>query len=275
MRIAITGAQGQLGVALQHLLTAHELLLMDLPTHDIAARAIIPTVVDFAPEVVINCAAYTNVDNCELNPEDAYRVNAIGVQNLALACQKCDAALVHVSTDYVFAGDQREPYWEFDQPRPISVYGASKLAGEWYAQTLLRKFYIARTAWLYSRTGKNFVKTVLRLAREKGELSMVTNEVGSPTYAPDLAAALVQLMQTGQYGIYHLTNSGHCSRYEFAAEILRQGEYEHVPLHPIDNYPRPARPPAYCVLRNFCAAEWGITLRSWQEGLAAYFGGGD
>ena len=154
MRIVITGSAGQLGQALQAVLVGHDLLLIDLPDHDITNFGRMQeAIVSFHPQVVIHGAAMTDVDGCERQPEAAYRVNGLGTQNIALACQGCDAAMLYVSTDYVFDGTKEGPYWEWDRPNPQSVYGRSKLAGEYYPQALLQKFYIVRTAWLYSRTG--------------------------------------------------------------------------------------------------------------------------
>nr|MBC7244773.1 dTDP-4-dehydrorhamnose reductase [Chloroflexota bacterium] len=275
MRIVITGSAGQLGQALQHVLHGEDLFLLDLPEYDITNYAQVRrAITSFRPQVVIHAAAFTDVDGCELNPETAYRVNALGTQNVALSCQSCDAAMVYISTDYVFDGTKSEPYWEWDRPNPQSVYARSKLAGEYYTQTLLCKFYIVRTAWLYSRTGKNFVKTVLRLADEHDELHFVTDEVGSPTYAPDLAEALHRLIAHPLYGIYHLTNAGVCSRYEWAKAILELAGRPDYPIFPTQGYVRPAKVPARCELRNFCAAtQLGITLRHWREALADYFHG--
>ncbi|HID86815.1 MAG TPA: dTDP-4-dehydrorhamnose reductase [Anaerolineae bacterium] len=273
MRIAITGAKGQLGTSLRNVLAGETLLLMDLPDHDITGVDVIPAIADFAPHVVIHAAAMTDVDGCELNPDAAFRVNALGTRNVALACQRCGAAMVYISTDYVFDGTKGEPYWEFDEPNPISIYGQSKLAGERTVQALLDRFYIVRTAWLYARGGNNFVAKILRLARERDELAVVTNEVGSPTYAPDLARAIARLIQHPLYGIYHLVNEGSCSRYEFARKILDYAGLEDYALRPLESYPRPARPPAYAPLRNFVAAtQLGIVLRPWEEALRAYFG---
>ena len=273
MRIAITGSAGQLGQALQTTLSNEDLLLLDLPEHDITDHQQIQQLIaTFQPQVVIHTAAFTNVDRCELEPETAYRVNALGTQNVALACQHCGAAMVYISTDYVFDGTKSEPYWEWDTPNPQSVYARSKLAGEYYTQVLLQKFYVVRTAWLYSRTGKNFVKTVLRLADERDQLHYVTDEVGSPTYAPDLAAAIAKLIQHPLYGIYHFTNTGVCSRYEWAKTILELSGHPDYPIFPTQGYERPAKVPAHCELHNFCGAvQLGITLRPWREALADYF----
>jgi len=214
MRIVVTGSAGQLGRALQSTLTDDDLLLLDLPEHDITNHQQMQHLIaEFHPHTVIHAAAFTNVDGCEREPETAYRVNALGTQNVALACQLCDAAMVCISTDYVFDGTKGEPYWEWDTPNPQSVYARSKLVGEYYTQALLHRFYIVSTAWLYNRGGSNFIESVLRLASEREELHYVTDEVGSPTYAPDLAQALSTLIRHPLDGIYLIYNAGLCSRF--------------------------------------------------------------
>ena len=275
MRIVITGHKGQLGRALQVVLKGERLLGLDLPEYDITTRqAIAQAIADFKPQVVIHAAAMTNVDWCERDPDAAYQINSLGTQNVALACQRCGAAMVYVSTNEVFDGTKSEPYLEFDRPHPINAYGHSKLAGELITQALLNRFYIVRTAWLYAQDGSNFVTKMIQLADERGELRVVTDEVSSPTYAPDLAEAIAKLIHTEHYGIYHFTNEGICSRYDFAVKILELSGRGHVPVHPItsDQYTRASTPPLYAPIRNFCAATaLGITLRSWEEALQAYF----
>jgi len=274
MRIVVTGCKGQLGMALQDVLAGHELLGIDLPEYDICqGPAIRQAIADFGPDVVIHGAAMTNVDGCERDPDAAYRINGLGTQNVALACQDAGAAMVCVSTNEVFDGRASEPYLEWDPPNPVGVYGRSKLAGERVTEMLLDRFYIVRTAWLYSRGGNNFPSKIIQAADDRGELSVVTDEISSPTYAPDLAAAIAQLIETGQYGIYHFTNEGICSRFDFARQILEQGGRGHVPLHPItsDQYERPAKPPLFAPIRNFCGAALGIRLRPWQEALEDCF----
>jgi len=263
---------GQLGRSLQEALKGDDLFLIDLPEYDVTDKGIMSAIADFEPDLVIHAAAMTDVDGCELHPEAAYKVNALGTRNVALACQRCDAPLLYVSTDYVFDGTEEEPYLEFHEPNPISVYGRSKLAGELFVRDLLNRFYIVRTAWLYSQQGNNFVNKVLQLAEERKELSVVTNEVGSPTYAPDLAQAIVRLIEHPLYGIYHLVNEGSCSRHGFAHKILELAGKSGFPLYPAESFNRPAKVPAHAVLRNFCAAtQLGITLRPWEEALRAYF----
>ncbi len=274
MRIVIAGCKGQLGTALQEVLKEDTVLGMDLPEYDITRRSSIEQVIcDFRPEVVINAAAYTNVDGCERDPDLAYRVNALGAQNLALVCQRCGADLVHVSTNEVFDGTKTEPYLEFDPLHPINVYGRSKAAGERLVQMVWHRVYIVRTAWLYARGGKTFPYKIVTRARELGALRVVTDEISSPTYAPDLALAISQLIHSGQYGIYHFTNAGICSRYDFAVKILELAGLGHIPVEPItsDQYSRLSTPPLYSPLRNFCGAELGITLRPWEEALEDYF----
>jgi len=275
MRIVITGHKGQLGRALQEVLERETLFGLDLPEHDITDRqAVIQAIADFAPLVVIHAAAMTNVDGCERDPDAAHRINGLGTQNVALACQRCGAAMAYVSTNEVFDGTKGEPYLEFDQTNPINAYGRSKLAGELITQALLNRFYIVRTAWLYAQGGNNFVAKMIRLANDRGELRVVADEISSPTYAPDLAEAIAKLIRTDHYGIYHFTNQGVCSRHDFAVKILELAGRERVPVHPInsDQYARASTPPLYAPIRNFCAATGlGITLRPWEEALRAYF----
>lgn len=274
MRIAITGCKGQLGQALQKALAEEQLFGLDLPEWDMTDPACIPTVVRFQPDIVIHAAAMTNVDACEREPEAAFRANVLGAHYMALACGQSGAAMVHISTNEVFDGTLGRPYYEWDTPAPKSVYARSKAAAEFYVQTLLNHFCIVHTAWLYARGGSNFVTKILAGADRLGTVRVVTDEVSSPTYAPDLAQAIARLIRTGHYGIYHLTNSGFCSRYEWACEILRQTGRGHVPVEPIttDQWSRPAPPPLYAPLVNFSGAALGITLRSWQAALQEYFG---
>jgi len=273
MRIFITGHKGQLGRALYAALAEHTLTGCDLPELDITDReAIGAAVADFAPDVVIHAAAWTNVDGCARDPERAYRVNALGTQNVALACAEAGAAMVYISTNEVFDGEATEPYREWDPPHPINPYGRSKAAGEWFVRHLLTRFYIVRTAWLYAPGGRNFPHRIIQLADERGALRVVTDEVGNPTYAPDLAEAIAALIRTDAYGVYHLTNAGYCSRYDFAREILRVSGREHVPVEPITlaEFQRASTPPRFAPLANTAAAALGITLQPWQEALAEF-----
>ena len=273
MRVFITGCKGQLGRALYAALEGETLSGCDLPDLDITDREpITAAIVDFRPDVVIHAAAWTHVDGCARDPEKAYRVNALGTQNVALACAQANAAMVYISTNEVFDGEATEPYREWDPIRPINPYGRSKAAGEWFVRHLLTRFYIVRTAWLYAPGGRNFPHRIVQLADERGALRVVTDEVGNPTYAPDLAAALAALIRTGAYGVYHFTNSGYCSRYDFAREILRLTGREHVPVEPItlDQFQRDSTPPRFAPLANTAGAALGIVLRPWQEALAEF-----
>jgi len=272
MRIAITGSRGQLGTALSQALTDDTLLLIDLPEHDITDLAAIRnTLVDFEPDVVIHGAAITDVDGCERNPDLAYRVNVLGTRNMAVCAQQCGAEMVYISTDYVFDGQNGTPYWEYDTPNPLSVYARTKWLGETVVRDHCQRFYIVRVAWLYGAGPRNFVKTVVRLAKERDSISMVTDESGSPTNANDVAQALDKLIRTGAYGLYQLPNAGVCSRYEWAQEILRLTELEEaVELLPSENYQRAAKVPAFAEMRNFSGAQLGITMRPWQDALSQY-----
>ena len=221
MRILITGSSGQLGKTLQTQLSDHTLSLVDLPEVDITKREQIFTIVDsFRPEVIIHCAAYTDVDGCVQNPDLAYLVNGLGTQNVALACQRVRAEMVHISTNEVFAGDKPQGYEEWMELSPINAYGRSKAAGEIHVRNILRRFYIVRTAWLYTPGGRNFIHAILQKSQQTGRLRVVADEIGNPTYSADLANAIAKLIMTHQYGVYHFVNEGACSRLEFALEVL-------------------------------------------------------
>jgi dTDP-4-dehydrorhamnose reductase len=275
VRIFVTGHKGQLGRALNQALVGHTLSGCDLPEVDVADReAIQAAILDCGPSVVIHAAAWTDVDGCARDPETAYRVNALGTQNVALACAGGDIPLVYISTNEVFDGAAAEPYREWDAPHPINPYGKSKAAGEWFVRHLLTRFYIARTAWLYAAGGQNFPHRIDQLADEvlggrRDGLRVVVDEVGNPTYAPDLAAAIGGLIQTEAYGVYHLTNAGYCSRYEFARKTLSMSGRGDVHIEGItlDQFRRASTPPRFAPLANTGAASLGITLRPWQDAL--------
>jgi dTDP-4-dehydrorhamnose reductase len=273
MRVFITGVRGQLGRALWATLSEHALSGVDLPECDITDRpAIEAAIAGAAPDVVLHCAAMTDVDGCARAPQAAYRVNGLGTQNVALACQASGAAMLYISTNEVFDGAADRPYLEFDPPNPINPYARSKLSGEWYTRHLLTRFYIVRTAWLYAPGGRNFPHRIMQLADERGRLQVVTDEVGSPTYVVDLAQAIGQLIASGQYGVYHFVNEGACSRLEFAREILRLTGRSAVPLEPttLAALQRDSTPPSYTPLANVAGAALGIRLRAWQEALADF-----
>lgn len=275
MKILITGAEGQLGRDLIKVLSGeHQLFPFDLDLDITDYSKVISTIPSIKPDLVIHAAAMTDVDGCELNPDQAFKVNALGTQNVALACSESNAKIVYLSTDFVFDGRKREPYTEFDTPNPLSIYGKSKLAGENYVTSLLPNHYITRTAWLYGKEGKNFVKSILRLAEEKGELRVVNDQVGSPTYSYDLAAMIAKIIETDFFGIYHVTNAGSVSWYEFAQKILEIAGKGGVKIIPItsDELNRPAPRPTYSVLRNYVLELRGIgKMRHFEEALKDYF----
>ena len=274
MKILITGANGMLGHDLIDVLEkGHDLIPTTSKTLDITNESqTIDYICDAKPEIVINCAAYTDVDGCEENSELAYDVNGRGVRNLALACRKIDCPLVHISTDYVFDGTATEPIAEDGEIGPISVYGKSKLEGEEAIQEILEKYFIIRTAWLYGVNGRNFPKTMLELAQNHSEITVVYDEVGSPTYTLDLAVGISQLIETDCYGIYHLTNSGSCSWCEFARHIFEIAEKD-VNVIPVtaSEFARPAPRPTYSVLENRNWVEKGFQpLRDYKEAIKEY-----
>lgn len=274
MRVVITGHNGQLGRQLLTAFATHTLLPLDLPCDDITDRGIVRCITDFQPDLVVHAAAYTDVDGCETEPERAFRVNAVGTQNVALGAQAAGAAMLHISTNEVFDGTRRDLYREWDTVNPMSVYARSKAAGERIVTELLPRHYIVRIAWLFGPGGNNFVTKILAGAARHGSLRVAADEFGNPTYAPDLAAALAQLAETGHYGTYHLTNTGFCSRYEFAQHILKLAGRDGAQVTPIlsADWPRPSRPPLHAVLANTAGAALGLTLRPWQDALAEYMG---
>jgi dTDP-4-dehydrorhamnose reductase len=272
MKVVVTGAKGQLGTDLVDLLTdrgyevygyGHEEL--DITNFDQVHHVIN----NVTPDVVIHAAAYTKVDLAELEPDQAFLINAYGTRNVAVASEAVGAKLVYVSTDYVFDGTANTPYNEFSSTNPMSVYGKSKLAGEQFVRDLHSKFFIVRTSWVYGKNGNNFVKTMLKLAQERDELKVVNDQVGCPTYTVDLANCILELMETEKYGIYHVSNYGHCSWYEFAKAIFEEAGIE-VKVNPCTtkDFPRPAPRPAYSVLEHMALKLNGFSeMREWREAL--------
>jgi dTDP-4-dehydrorhamnose reductase len=274
VRVYITGINGQLGRTLtRHWESSADVTGGDLPAVDITdAAGIAAAIVGARPDVVVHCAAMTDVDGCAHDPALAYRINGTGTQNVAIACQEAGAALVHISTNEVFSGRDGRAYHEFDRPDPINPYGLSKAAGEWFVRHLLDRFFIVRTAWLYAPGGRNFIHAIRSAAESGRPLRVVTDEVANPTYVEDLAAAIIELVGTGRYGVYHLTNAGACSRYTFAREVLALSGHGDVPVTPIlqAQWPRASTPPPFAPLENLMAAALGIELRPWAEALAEY-----
>lgn len=269
MKILITGSKGQLGHELPEALLerGHEAVALSRSELDITdIEAVEHALGAHSPGLVVNAAAYTDVDGCETELELAYRVNALGPRNLAQVCERRGRELLHVSTNYVFDGELDRPYETFDSANPISAYGRTKLAGEEYVKHLCNRWYVVRSAGVYGE-GRNFVRTMLRAAAERDALKVKDDEFISPTCARDLAWGIAAVIEGRRYGIYHLTNAGSCSWHEFAAEIFRLAgiEVELVAI-PGSEYPLPALRPANGVL----AALGSPKLRHWREALEDY-----
>jgi dTDP-4-dehydrorhamnose reductase len=269
MRLLVTGANGMLGhrVAGVARERGHDVRGTDLPELDVTdAAAVARFVEEAAPDVVVNCAAYTDVDACEQDPELAMRVNGEAAGNVA----RCGARVVHLSTDYVFPGDARRPYVESDEPSPRTAYGRSKLAGEDAVREASDDHAIVRTAWLFGEGGKNFVDTILRLGAERDELSVVFDQVGSPTWTGHLAPALVDLAERPDAsGVFHAAGDGACSWFELAIEAMRLRDLDcRVVAVTTEQFPRPAPRPAFSVLAS--EREDGVRLPDWHEGVAQH-----
>ncbi|MCJ7987221.1 dTDP-4-dehydrorhamnose reductase [Priestia sp. OVL9] len=269
-KVLITGANGQLGKELVELFTEKGFEVygfgrdkMDI-TNQVQVQEIIGAV---KPDIVIHSAAHTKVDLAESEPDKAFLINAYGTRNVAVAAEAVGAKLVYVSTDYVFDGTTNKPYNEFSPTSPLGVYGKSKLAGEQFVRDLHSKFFIVRTSWVYGKYGANFVKTMLKLGEERKELSVVSDQIGCPTYTLDLANAILELINSEKYGIYHISNSGSCSWYELAKEIFKEAKME-IKVIPCTTaeFPRPAARPAYSVLEHMSIElNQFSSIRSWRK----------
>jgi dTDP-4-dehydrorhamnose reductase len=275
MRILITGANGQLGRELQPVLHDHQLTLLDVPRFDLTKQGVEETIAAAKPHVVVHAAAYTDVDGAEREPERAMTVNAGGTERVAKGAATVGARLLYLSTDYVFDGCQGVPYRETDQPNPLNVYGRSKYEGEQRALAHCPNTLVIRTAWLYGSHGKNFVKTIMRLASEKPELHVVSDQRGSPTHAGDLAIALRKLIELNTSNFesrtLHLTGSGDCTWYEFAREIVSlMGSSVRVQPISTAESKRAAQRPLYAVLSNRVLADAGISLPHWKDALKRF-----
>ncbi|NOU96536.1 dTDP-4-dehydrorhamnose reductase [Paenibacillus sp. LMG 31456] len=275
MNILITGAGGQLGRDLirvlgrKHKLTAKTRNELDVTSEHSVREAVL----ECRPDAIVHAAAYTQVDLAESRMEQAYMVNSFGSRNIALIASEIGAKLVYVSTDYVFDGTKGSPYNELDRTNPISVYGHSKLHGEKFVQLICDKYFIVRTSWLYGKYGSNFVTKVLAKAEQNSELSMVADQFGSPTYTYDLARFIGQALESERYGIYHASNRGVCSRYEFAEEILRIAGHSAIKLNPVtgDSFPLPAARPARSDFDDKAIRYNGFSrLRTWQDALQSF-----
>jgi dTDP-4-dehydrorhamnose reductase len=255
----------RVGTLANHEVVAFERLELDVTD----AAAVSEAVHREGPQAVVNCAAYTNVDGAEDEPDEALRVNAEGARNIAAAAAEVGASVVHPSTDYVFDGTKPEPYLESDEPSPLSSYGRSKLAGEQATRAANPSHHVVRSSWLFGAGGRNFVETMLELGREQGQVVVVRDQVGSPTWTLHLAEGLVRLLDSRAFGLHHMAAGGECTWYDFAREIFARASVDcHVLSCTTEELGRPAPRPAYSVLRSERAE--AITLPEWRVGLEGY-----
>lgn len=277
MKVLVTGVKGQLGYDVVKDLEkrGHQPIGVDREEMDLMDNEAIRTfIMNLKPDAIIHCAAYTAVDKAEEEVETCYQINAESVKVISECAKELDVKLIYISTDYVFDGTKDGEYVETDIPNPINVYGASKLKGEQYVQQFLEKYYIVRISWVFGVNGNNFIKTMRRLGSEREALTIIHDQVGSPTYTADLAPLLVDMMETDKYGIYHATNEGTCSWYEFANEIFKQSGIE-VKTSPIttDQYPTAAKRPMNSRMSKAKLVENGFNLLpTWQKALVNYLG---
>ena len=275
MRVLVTGVKGQLGQDVMDELAAKwiEGIGVDVEEMDITDAGACQRVIKEAKtDAVIHCAAYTAVDAAEDNVELCRRVNADGTRNIAKVCKELDIKMMYISTDYVFNGQGERPWEPDDHREPLNVYGLTKYEGEIAVEQNVEKFFIVRIAWVFGTNGKNFIKTMLRLGKERGAVSVVDDQIGSPTYTYDLAKLLVEMIQTDRYGRYHATNEGLCSWYEFACEIFRQAGMD-VKVSPVDSssFPTKAKRPLNSRMSKEKLTEKGFCrLPSWQDALGRY-----
>ncbi|MPZ88748.1 MAG: dTDP-4-dehydrorhamnose reductase [Nitriliruptorales bacterium] len=270
MRVLITGAGGQLGHDLVDAFGGDQVTALDRSQLDVTEEAaVVAAVRDHAPDLVVHAAAFTKVDACESEPDTAWRVNALGSWWVARACALGDAAMVYLSSDYVFDGRAGRAYTEYDATSPLSIYGRSKEAGEQLVRRTLPRHYIVRTSWVHGAHGGNFVRTMLRLGRERGAVSVVDDQTGSPTFTFDLAPAIRRLAVTARHGTYHLTNGGHCTWFDLAQAAFEEAGVQ-VDLTATDtaSFGAPAPRPAYSVLDNLTARLTGLPpLPPWRASL--------
>jgi dTDP-4-dehydrorhamnose reductase len=276
MVVLVTGANGQLGQAIQYIAANYPNIRFVFCTSldlDITNKQNCDFVFNKEkPDFCINAAAYTAVDKAESEPEKAYLINCVGSKNLAIACKNFNTKLIHVSTDFVFDGSKKEPYNETDLPNPKGVYGQTKLDGEIAIQEVFDAYFIIRTSWVYSQFGNNFMKTMLRLASDRASLSVVNDQIGTPTNAVDLANALLKIVQSktnNQYGIYNFSNEGQCSWFDFAKKIfeINQVKIDLIPI-PTTQFPTPAERPKYSVLdKTKIKTVFGIEINPWEMAI--------
>jgi dTDP-4-dehydrorhamnose reductase len=276
MKVLVTGANGQLGYDVVERLKQLNIEHIGVGRKDFDLTNEEQTksfILNYKPDVVIHCAAYTAVDKAEEERDLCYAVNVLGTRYIARVCKEIDAKMVYISTDYVFDGEKEEPYEVTDTPNPINYYGLTKYLGEQEVQKNLDKFFIVRTSWVFGKNGNNFVKTMLKLGQERKEIKVVCDQVGSPTYTYDLAKFLCDMIQTDNYGIYHATNEGYCSWYEFACEIFKIAGMDDVKVIPIksEEYPTNAVRPKYSKLsKNELKLKGFSTLPGWKDALKRY-----
>ncbi len=264
MKILITGSSGMLAFALKKILRPkNKLFLADIHNMDITSNKKVSDYINKTnPEIIIHTAAYTDVDGAESNKGLSLKINRDGTKNMANAAKNLDIPIVYISTDYIFGGGKRKPYVENDRPNPLSVYGFSKFTGEKEIRKITKKYFIIRSAWLYGPKGKNFVTTILRLANGSNELKIVNDQKGCPTYTLDLAYAISKLIKTQKYGTYHIVNSGSCTWYQFAKEIIKIKKLKNkIKAINSKELGRPAKRPHYSVLSNNKLHSEGIKLR--------------
>jgi dTDP-4-dehydrorhamnose reductase len=275
-KVLILGAQGMLGHDLVEVFSKeYEVTGMDIEDLDITRQgATRKTIKELSPDVVINAAGYTDVDGCEKKINKAFAVNGQGTKNVAKGCWDNGSKLIYLSTDYIFDGAKGSPYREDDPANPQNIYGESKLMGERYIEEILDNFLIVRTQWLYGKQGRNFVETILALAEERDHIEVVHDQQGSPTYTADLSRAIAALIAKDLRGTFHVSNSGSCSWYDFALEIMRLAHAAQVEIVPISSTAlnRPAKRPHYSILNcQRLEEETGFQMRSWQKALRDYF----
>jgi len=275
-KVLITGSEGMLGSEMCQFYEQAGVNVygVDIKEADVTKKdEIISLIVSERPDVVIHCAGYTNVDGCENNEDYAYKVNVQGTKNVCLACEKLAIPIVYFSTDYVFDGKKGEPYIESDTPRPLNIYGKTKLAGERNVKELLKKYYIVRTSWLCGHNGKNFIEKILELSKTKKKIEVVDDQVGSPTFTEDLIKEMNRILKSGTFGIYHITNNGICSWFEFASKIIEYAGISGLEISPVktEQSKRKAARPRYSKLRNYMLEQTiGNEMNSWEEGLSQY-----
>lgn len=273
MKVLVTGAKGQLGYDVIRKLEENNIEYLGADRYNMDLfneKQVKDVITEYKPDVIIHCAAYTAVDRAEDEKDICYKTNVLGTRYISEACKEVDAKMVYISTDYVFDGEGTDPFEVTDRPAPINYYGQSKYEGELEVQRCLDKYFIVRISWVFGIHGNNFVKTMLRLGKEKGEVSVVDDQIGSPTYTYDLAELLIKMIQTDKYGIYHATNEGYCSWYEFTCEIYKQVEIS-AKVNPIKtkDYITKAKRPKNSRLSKKTLAKSGFeSLREWEIAIS-------